>query len=222
MKRARKPSKLLCAAALLFACGLVHERLETAGKITPENVHPFVSDADEKRISFAHNGTLDRRALFQELGDSYHPRGSTDSEAYFEFLLRNLNPRSGALLRSDHPTPDEMKDLLVSLASSVMFVRNNFGKKCNALLDIPSGIIMVSSGEPPPTDKDFETARPGIKVPRAHRKSYYDYRVIFHRFGHFIVPKDMIKLTKDEKSSGNFKQKIFHHEVLRTLVVTVR
>jgi predicted glutamine amidotransferase len=64
----------------------VHVRRATMGGLTPENTHPFCLGP----YSFCHNGTIMRYPKL--LGpDVAKPRGQTDSEAFFNFLMRDFD-----------------------------------------------------------------------------------------------------------------------------------
>jgi predicted glutamine amidotransferase len=65
----------------------MHVRRATIGGLTAENTHPFCLGD----YSFSHNGTiLDFAALRQP--DVEPPQGETDSEHFFNFLMRDLDP----------------------------------------------------------------------------------------------------------------------------------
>jgi predicted glutamine amidotransferase len=64
----------------------VHVRRATMGGLTPENTHPFCLGS----YSFCHNGTIVRYPTL--LGpDVPKPKGQTDSEAFFNFLMRDFD-----------------------------------------------------------------------------------------------------------------------------------
>jgi glutamine amidotransferase len=65
----------------------VHVRRATMGGITPENTHPFSLGP----YSFGHNGTIVRYPKLQEPG-VLEPKGETDSEVFFNFILRDFDP----------------------------------------------------------------------------------------------------------------------------------
>ena len=65
----------------------VHVRRATMGGLTAENTHPFCMGD----YSFSHNGTILHFPRLLEPGVS-HPRGQTDSEHFFNFLMRDLDP----------------------------------------------------------------------------------------------------------------------------------
>jgi predicted glutamine amidotransferase len=75
----------------------VHVRRATMGGLTLENTHPFcIGD-----YSFSHNGTILEFPRLLEEGVR-PPRGDTDSEHFFNFLLRDLDPADvpGSLRRA--------------------------------------------------------------------------------------------------------------------------
>src|SRR4051812_36317762 len=64
----------------------VHVRRATMGGLAPENTHPFCLGP----YSFCHNGTIVRyRKLLEP--DVAKPAGDTDSEAFFNFLMRDFD-----------------------------------------------------------------------------------------------------------------------------------
>jgi predicted glutamine amidotransferase len=65
----------------------VHVRRATMGGLTMPNTHPFCLGD----FSFCHNGTImDFPRLLEE--DVRRPAGDTDSEAFFHFLMRDMDP----------------------------------------------------------------------------------------------------------------------------------
>lgn len=69
----------------------VHVRRATMGGLAPENTHPFCLGP----YTFCHNGTIVRFAKLLEPGVA-PPSGQTDSEHFFNFLMRDFddgNPR---------------------------------------------------------------------------------------------------------------------------------
>jgi glutamine amidotransferase len=64
-----------------------HVRRATMGGLEPENTHPFVLD----HYSFSHNGTIIDFPRLRGRG-CRAPSGQTDSEHFFNFLLRDLDP----------------------------------------------------------------------------------------------------------------------------------
>jgi glutamine amidotransferase len=64
----------------------VHVRRATMGGLTEENTHPFCLGP----YSFCHNGTLLRYPKLLE-PDVAKPNGQTDSEAFFNFLMRDFD-----------------------------------------------------------------------------------------------------------------------------------
>jgi predicted glutamine amidotransferase len=65
----------------------VHVRRATMGGLSPENTHPFCMGP----YSFCHNGTIMRFHKLLE-PDMITPRGQTDSEYFFNFLMREFDP----------------------------------------------------------------------------------------------------------------------------------
>ncbi len=65
----------------------VHVRRATMGGLTLENTHPFVLGD----YSFSHNGTVLHFTRLLEHGVA-PPRGQTDSEHVFNFLMRDFDP----------------------------------------------------------------------------------------------------------------------------------
>jgi predicted glutamine amidotransferase len=61
----------------------VHVRRATMGGLAPENTHPFCLGS----YSFGHNGTILRYPRLLEHPSVTRPRGDTDSEAFFNFLM---------------------------------------------------------------------------------------------------------------------------------------
>jgi predicted glutamine amidotransferase len=61
----------------------VHVRRATMGGLAPENTHPFCLGS----YSFCHNGTILRYPVLLEQQGVARPRGDTDSEAFFNFLM---------------------------------------------------------------------------------------------------------------------------------------
>jgi predicted glutamine amidotransferase len=64
----------------------VHVRRATMGGLTEENTHPFCLGP----YSFCHNGTLVHYPKLLE-PDVARPKGQTDSEAFFNFLMRDFD-----------------------------------------------------------------------------------------------------------------------------------
>jgi predicted glutamine amidotransferase len=64
----------------------VHVRRATMGGLTPENTHPFCLGP----YSFCHNGTIVRYTKLLEPNVAT-PQGQTDSEAFFNFLMRDFD-----------------------------------------------------------------------------------------------------------------------------------
>src|SRR3954453_13353645 len=64
----------------------VHVRRATMGGLTEENTHPFCLGP----YSFCHNGTIMRYPKLLDR-DVAKPKGQTDSEAFFNFLMRDFD-----------------------------------------------------------------------------------------------------------------------------------
>jgi predicted glutamine amidotransferase len=64
----------------------VHVRRATMGGLTPENTHPFCLGP----YSFCHNGTIVQYRKLLQPGVA-RPKGQTDSEAFFNFLMRDFD-----------------------------------------------------------------------------------------------------------------------------------
>jgi glutamine amidotransferase len=64
----------------------VHVRRATMGGLTPENTHPFCLGP----YSFCHNGTIMRYPKLLTNGVA-KPKGDTDSEAFFNFLMNDFD-----------------------------------------------------------------------------------------------------------------------------------
>jgi glutamine amidotransferase len=75
------------ATALTGRLFNVHVRRATMGGLTRENTHPFCMGP----YSFCHNGTIMRFHKLLE-PDMLKPRGQTDSEHFFNFLMREFDP----------------------------------------------------------------------------------------------------------------------------------
>ncbi len=65
----------------------VHVRRATMGGLSLENTHPFVLG----NYSYCHNGTIMRYPRLVEPGVP-HARGDTDSEHFFNFMMRDYDP----------------------------------------------------------------------------------------------------------------------------------
>ena len=65
----------------------VHVRRATMGGLSPENTHPFCLG----NYTLSHNGTILHFPRLLEPGVK-PPRGQTDSEHFFNFLMRDLDP----------------------------------------------------------------------------------------------------------------------------------
>jgi predicted glutamine amidotransferase len=65
----------------------VHVRRATFGGLAEENTHPFCLG----NYSFSHNGTILEPERLLEPGVA-RPRGSTDSECFFNLLMRDFDP----------------------------------------------------------------------------------------------------------------------------------
>lgn len=67
---------------------IAHVRWATRGNVSQENCHPF----NYKQWLFAHNGTVDRDWLFNQLEERHRSaiEGETDSEVLFHWLIQNI------------------------------------------------------------------------------------------------------------------------------------
>jgi glutamine amidotransferase len=72
---------------------IAHVRLASPGlKISYNNTHPFKEDAVGREYIFAHNGTLYASRRFST--GEYNPRGETDSEYAFCYILSEISKRN--------------------------------------------------------------------------------------------------------------------------------
>lgn len=80
----------------------VHVRRATMGGLAPENTHPFCLGS----YSFGHNGTIVRYPRLLERPTVTPPRGDTDSEAFFNFLMTTYDAADpiGSLRRAIRTT----------------------------------------------------------------------------------------------------------------------
>lgn len=67
---------------------VIHVRAATVGSISQVNTHPFTASVAAKQWLFAHNGTI--RNLDRLDTGNYLPKGQTDSEVAFHYLLTRL------------------------------------------------------------------------------------------------------------------------------------
>ncbi|OGF68324.1 MAG: hypothetical protein A2Y62_10270 [Candidatus Fischerbacteria bacterium RBG_13_37_8] len=67
---------------------IAHVRTATMGSASDVNSHPF----NYKNWIFAHNGSINRRYIITQLHEHYRIslKGDTDSEAYFHWLIQNI------------------------------------------------------------------------------------------------------------------------------------
>jgi glutamine amidotransferase len=75
------------ATSLMGRMFNVHVRRATVGGLSPENTHPFCLGP----YSFCHNGTIIRPQKLLEPGVR-KPVGETDSEHFFNYLIRDFDP----------------------------------------------------------------------------------------------------------------------------------
>ncbi|MQY52596.1 class II glutamine amidotransferase [Rhodocyclus gracilis] len=96
---------------------IAHIRKATHGRVALENTHPFMRELWGRYWIFAHNGALpenlapptEASATHDEATESgFQPVGTTDSEAAFCWILRQLRQRFGA-------TPPARDDLFSTL-----------------------------------------------------------------------------------------------------------
>ncbi|MCX7866317.1 class II glutamine amidotransferase [Limisphaera sp. VF-2] len=71
---------------------IAHVRRATTGSCCTENCHPF----QYGRWLFAHNGSVDRKALLDQLNEVHRLAivGETDSEAFFHWILQKIEEAS--------------------------------------------------------------------------------------------------------------------------------
>ena len=67
---------------------IVHARYGTKGEVNLSNVHPFEYKFEKQPYVFFHNGTVRDNLQFD---GQYLPRGDTDSERFFYYLLSGCN-----------------------------------------------------------------------------------------------------------------------------------
>lgn len=100
---------------------LAHIRKATQGEITLLNCHPFMRELWGQYWTFAHNGDL--QDFQPALNGSYRPKGSTDSERAFCYLLDRLKAR----FPTQAPSDDELFASIASLSAEIaQFGRFNF------------------------------------------------------------------------------------------------
>jgi glutamine amidotransferase len=124
------PAFAVEAEATRSSAVLAHVRAATVGDVLPNNVHPFRNGP----WAFAHNGTLTAHsALAARLleGALGTPRGTTDSELIFRWLLGRM-PEFGL----DPQRPAHSAEALASLLEA-------------AVLDLVRWSIDVPGAEPP-------------------------------------------------------------------------
>lgn len=73
---------------------IAHVRKATHGGISAQNCHPFTRRLWNRDWVFAHNGKLEN--YFPSLHGPYFPKGETDSERAFCWLLQELRDHFGA------------------------------------------------------------------------------------------------------------------------------
>lgn len=77
---------------------ILHARKASKGKVVLENVHPFQYHLNGRQFLFFHNGTIRDELTFE---DRFRPKGTTDSERLFYYLLTNSHGQlTSALLES--------------------------------------------------------------------------------------------------------------------------
>jgi glutamine amidotransferase len=81
-------NEIRAAAELRGRIFNVHVRRATFGGLAEENTHPFCLGS----YSFSHNGTIIEPEKLLEPGVA-RPRGSTDSECFFNLLMRDFDPQ---------------------------------------------------------------------------------------------------------------------------------
>jgi glutamine amidotransferase len=67
---------------------ITHVRKATCGEVTEANCHPF----QYQNWLFAHNGSVDRKALLKKLESTHQGAilGQTDSEVFFHWIVQNV------------------------------------------------------------------------------------------------------------------------------------
>jgi glutamine amidotransferase len=83
-------AELESAAELRGRIFNVHVRRATFGGLAEENTHPFTLGS----YSFSHNGTIGEPERLLEPGVA-RPKGQTDSECFFNLLMRDFDPERG-------------------------------------------------------------------------------------------------------------------------------
>ena len=167
--RAVSAEQLRGAAELSAATGRVrvaaaYLRFASAGSpVTAENVQPFVRDG----LGFCHNGALVPAARVHGLltaNEQMQLIGTTDSEAYFQLILRHCATTSNGT------------DLLDAVTGAARQVRRAFPDAClNAFVMSASGLVVVhSAGTRPVPYAAFE--RRGFlagSLPAGHDEGYH-------------------------------------------------
>lgn len=92
---------------------LAHVRKATVGAVELANTHPFSRELWGYPWIFAHNGDL--KDFAPEIAAGFQPRGDTDSEAAFGYLLTRLQQRFG----DQAPTLPELTDALSVIATDI-------------------------------------------------------------------------------------------------------
>lgn len=67
---------------------VIHVRAATVGSVSRVNTHPFTATLGNKQWLFAHNGTI--RNLDRLDTGHFQPKGQTDSEVAFHYLLTRI------------------------------------------------------------------------------------------------------------------------------------
>lgn len=153
----------LSAAAGTVRIAAAYLRFASAGSpVTAENVQPFVRDG----LGFCHNGALvpaTRAHGLLTANERMQLDGTTDSEAYFQLILRHRATRS-------HDT--ELLDAVTAAASQV---RETFPAAClNAFVMSASGLVVVhAAGTRPVPHAAFETRGfSATSLPAGHAEGY--------------------------------------------------
>lgn len=167
-RRAVSADQLRSADELSAAAGTVrvaaaYLRFASAGSpVTAENVQPFVRGG----LGFCHNGALVPAARAHDLltaTERMQLVGTTDSEAYFQLILRH------------RATTSNDTDLLDAVAVAASQVREAFPDAClNAFVMSESGLAVVhSAGTRPVPHAAFESRGfSAASLPAGHDEGY--------------------------------------------------
>lgn len=153
----------LSAAAGAVRIAAAYVRFASAGSaIAPENVQPFARNG----LCFCHNGALVPSSRAHDLltvSERMQLSGDTDSEVYFQLILRHR--------RAD---PDAAQ-LLDAVTAAAIELRSLFPDAClNAFVLSASGLVVVqSAGTRPVPHAAFEArGYPASALPSGHHDGY--------------------------------------------------